>query len=313
MFRYDRPQAGRYRQFHQIGAEALGSKGPAVDAEIIETSLGLYRELGLPQLEVRLNSVGCPACRPAFKAVLAAKLEGLKGELCAACLERTVTNPLRVFDCKECGPVKELLPRITDHLCADCRDHFAKLRGMLDEMGIRYALDPLLVRGLDYYTKTAFEILHPSLGAQNALCGGGRYDGLAQECGGPSIPAVGFSAGLERLMEALPASFAAGRRGRQTDVFVVVLDEAFNARALSIARELRAQGRSVLVDLSERSLKRQLKAASDELAPLAAIIGLSEIESGSVALKNMKTGAQRPVEAGALAAAVAGELERTDE
>jgi histidyl-tRNA synthetase len=184
---------------------------------------------------------------------------------------------------------------------------------MLGEMGIRYALDPLLVRGLDYYTKTAFEILHPSLGAQNALCGGGRYDGLAEDCGGPSIPAVGFSAGMERLMEILPARFAAARRERRTDVFMVVLDESCNARALCIARELRAQGRSVLVDLSERGLKRQLKAASDELAPLAVIVGLSEIEPGAVALKNMKTGEQRPVEAGALAAAVAGELERTNE
>jgi histidyl-tRNA synthetase len=216
MFRYDRPQAGRYRQFHQIGAEALGSKGPAIDAEIIETSLGLYRELGLPQLEVRLNSVGCPACRPAFKTVLAAKLEGLKGELCAACLERTVTNPLRIFDCKECGPVKERLPRITDHLCADCRDHFVKLQGMLGEMGIRYALDPLLVRGLDYYTKTAFEILHPSLGAQNALCGGGRYDGLAEDCGGPPIPPSvsrrEWSASWKSFPPGSPPSAASGTR-----------------------------------------------------------------------------------------------------
>ncbi len=312
MFRYDRPQAGRYRQFHQIGAEALGSKGPGIDAEIIETSLGLYRALGFPELEVRLNSVGCPVCRPAFKTVLTAELEGLRGELCAACLERTGTNPLRIFDCKECGSVKERLPRITDHLCADCRGHFEKLQGMLGDMDIRYALDPLLVRGLDYYTKTAFEILHPSLGAQNALCGGGRYDGLAEDCGGPSIPAVGFSAGMERLMEILPASFAAARRERRTDVFVVVLDASFDARALRIARELRAQGRSVLVDLSERGLKKQLKAASDELAPLAVIVGLSEIASGAVALKNMKTGEQRPVDAGALAEAVAGELERTN-
>ncbi len=312
MFRYDRPQAGRYRQFHQIGAEALGSKGPGIDAEIIETSLGLYRALGFPELEVRLNSVGCPVCRPAFKQVLTAALEGLRGELCGACLERTGTNPLRIFDCKECGPVKERLPRITEHLCADCRDHFTKLQGMLGDMGIRFALDPLLVRGLDYYTKTAFEILHPSLGAQNALCGGGRYDGLAEDCGGPSIPAVGFSAGMERLMEILPPGFAAARRDRRTDVFVAVLDASFDARALRIARELRARGRSVLVDLSERGLKRQLKAASDELAPIAVIVGLSEIGPGEVALKNMKTGEQRQVETSALAEAVAGELERTN-
>jgi histidyl-tRNA synthetase len=312
MFRYDRPQAGRYRQFHQIGAEALGSKGPAIDAEIVDTSLGLYRELGFPELEVRLNSVGCPACRPAFKTVLTAKLEGLRGELCGTCLERTATNPLRIFDCKECGPVKERLPRITDHLCADCRGHFEKLQELLAGMDIRYALDPLLVRGLDYYTKTAFEILHPSLGAQNALCGGGRYDGLSEDCGGPPIPAVGFSAGMERLMEILPEGFAAGRRKRQTDVYVVVLDASLAAGAMRVARELRAAGRSVLVDLSQRSLKRQLKAASEELAPLAAIVGLSETGPAAVALKNMKTGEQRPVEPGALAAAVAGELERTD-
>ncbi len=312
MFRYDRPQAGRYRQFHQIGAEALGSKGPAIDAEIIDASLGLYRELGFPELEVRLNSVGCPACRPAFKALLTAKLEGLRGELCGACLERTAMNPLRIFDCKECGPVKERLPRITDHLCADCRGHFERLQGLLGEMGIRYALDPLLVRGLDYYTKTAFEILHPSLGAQNALCGGGRYDGLAEDCGGPPIPAVGFSAGMERLMEILPPSFASARRERRTDVYMVVLDGSLGGEALRAARELRAGGRRVLVDLSERSLKKQLKAASDELAPLAVIVGLSETGPGAVALKNMQTGEQRAVEAGALAAAVAGELERTN-
>jgi histidyl-tRNA synthetase len=312
MFRYDRPQAGRYRQFHQIGAEALGSGGPAIDAEIIEASLGLYAVLGMPPLEVRLNSVGCPACRPAFKKILSAELEGLRGDLCAACVERTVTNPLRIFDCKECGPVKERLPRITDHLCAECRDHFAGLQGILGEMGIRYTLDPLLVRGLDYYTKTAFEILHPSLGAQNALCGGGRYDGLAEDCGGPHIPAVGFSAGLERLMEVLPAGFAASRRARQTDVFVVVLGAGSSARALGIARDLRARGRSVLVDLSERSLKKQLKAASDEGAPLAVIVGLSESGAGEAALKNMKTGDQRPVGIGDLAEAVAHELELTN-
>jgi histidyl-tRNA synthetase len=242
--------------------------------------------------------------------VLTAKLEGLRGELCGACLERTATNPLRIFDCKECGPVKERLPKITDHLCADCRGHFERLQGLLGEMGIRYALDPLLVRGLDYYTKTAFEILHPALGAQNALCGGGRYDGLAEDCGGPAIPAVGFSAGMERLMEILPPAFAGARRERQTDVYVVVLDASLEAGAMRAARELRAAGRRVLVDLSERGFKKQLKAASDELAPLAVIVGLSETGPGAVALKNMQTGEQRAVETGALAAAVADELER---
>ena len=312
MFRYDRPQAGRFRQFHQIGAEAIGSSGPAIDAEIIDISLGLYRVLGFPPLEVRLNSVGCPRCRPKFRDLLAASIEGLKGELCATCLERTGTNPLRIFDCKECGPVKEKLPVITDHLCEGCRDHFEKLQGILAAMGITYVLDPLLVRGLDYYTKTAFEVLHPALGAQNALCGGGRYDGLAEDCGGPPIPAVGFSAGMERLMEILPREFTGVRPAREIDIAIAVLDEPSGGYALSVARELRSRGFSVLVDLSARNIKKQLKAASDAGAAFVAILGLAEIEPGMVALKNMKTGEQRPVRADGLGAQIEAEMERTN-
>jgi histidyl-tRNA synthetase len=313
MFRYDRPQAGRFRQFHQIGAEALGSGGPAIDAEIIDASLGLYRVLGFPPLEVRLNSVGCPACRPAFREVLTESLAGLRGELCAACLERTGTNPLRIFDCKECGAVKEKLPIITDHLCASCRGHFESLQEILAAMGIRYVLDPLLVRGLDYYTKTAYEILHPSLGAQNALCGGGRYDGLAEDCGGPPIPAVGFSAGLERIMETLPGGSPVARRARETDVAIAVLGESPLARALSLASELRERGVSAVVDLSGRTIKKQLKAASDAGAALVVIIGLAELEPGTAALKDMETGEQRPIRHEALVAEIAKIMERTNE
>jgi histidyl-tRNA synthetase len=312
MFRYDRPQAGRFRQFHQIGAEALGSPGPAIDAEIIDASLALYRTLGFPPLEVRLNSVGCPVCRPAFKEILTASLAGLTGELCTACLERTGTNPLRIFDCKECAPVKEKLPRITDHLCDECREHFATLQGILTATGIRYVLDPLLVRGLDYYTKTAFEILHPSLGAQNALCGGGRYDGLAEDCGGPAVPAVGFSAGLERLMDVLPGEFGAARRARETEVSIAVLDDSSVARSLVVARDLRSRGFTVLVDLSGRAMKKQLKAASDARSAFTVIVGLAEIEPGSVALKNMATGEQRPVRDGDLGAEIEKETGATN-
>jgi histidyl-tRNA synthetase len=312
MFRYDRPQAGRFRQFHQVGAEAIGSSGPAIDAEIIDVSLGLYRVLGLPPLEVRLNSVGCPVCRPKFREVLTASLEDLKGELCAACLERTGTNPLRIFDCKECGPVKGKLPVITDHLCDECRDHFGRLQQILAGMGIRYVCDPLLVRGLDYYTKTAFEVLHPALGAQNALCGGGRYDGLAEDCGGPPVPAVGFSAGMERLMEVLPEAFAGARPGRETDISVAVLGESSLEGALSIARELRSLGFSVLVDLSARNIKKQLKAASEAGAVLTVLVGLAELDPGAVALKNMKTGEQRTVRCDGIGAEVKAEMERTN-
>jgi histidyl-tRNA synthetase len=310
MFRYDRPQAGRYRQFHQIGAEAIGSAGPAVDAEIIDVSLGLYRTLGFPPLEVRLNSVGCPVCRPAFKRVLTESLAALAGELCEACVERTGSNPLRIFDCKECTAVKEKLPVITDHLCGDCRAHFDALQAILRELEIPYVLDPLLVRGLDYYTRTAFEILHPALGAQNALCGGGRYDGLAEDCGGPAIPAVGFSAGLERLMEALPSSFRAGRTGRDIDVYCIVLDDSSSARALVLARDAREAGVSVVVDLSGRNLKKQMKAASESGALLSVIFGLEEVPSGMAAVKDMRTGAQETAPARGLAANVIARMER---
>ena len=184
MFRYDRPQAGRYRQFHQFGAEAIGSDNPAVDAEIIDLSLKIYRTFEFQGLEVRLNSVGCSACRPAYRQILKSSLENLRDELCDDCSQRFAINPMRIFDCKECGPVKENLPVMTDHLCAECSEHFASLQRILGEMGISFVHDPLLVRGLDYYTRTAFEILHPGLGGQNALCGGGRYDGLAEDCRG---------------------------------------------------------------------------------------------------------------------------------
>ncbi|MDD4858364.1 MAG: histidine--tRNA ligase [Candidatus Krumholzibacteria bacterium] len=313
MFRYDRPQAGRFRQFHQIGIEALGSGGPAIDAEIIDVSIGLYRVLGFPPLEVRLNSVGCAVCRSKFREVLTASLIGFKGGLCDSCRERMETNPLRIFDCKECSAVKEKLPVITDHLCGECSDHFIALQGILTSIGIRYVLDPLLVRGLDYYTRTAFEILHPFLGAQNALCGGGRYDGLAEDCGGPRIPAIGFSAGLERLMEVLPGESDAARHERETDVCFAVLDEASVARSLSLARELRDRGLSVVVDLSGRTIKKQLKGASDAGAALAVIVGLAELEPGTVALKKMKTGEQRPVRDVALIAETLKEMELTDE
>lgn len=292
MFRYDRPQAGRYRQFHQIGAEAIGSAGPAIDAEIIDIALGLYRELGFPPLEVTLNSVGCPACRPGYKAVLSEALSSRAAELCEACAARAAANPLRVFDCKECGPVKERLPAITDHLCDDCRAHFEGLQGILGDMGIGFALDPLLVRGLDYYTKTAFEILHPALGAQNALCGGGRYDGLAEDCGGPRVPAVGFSAGMERLVEILPPAAPEPHARAEAGVYCIVLDEGRAGAILSLARRLRASGSSAVVDLSGRSFKKQLGAASVLGARFAVIAGLAELAPGAVALKDLATGEQ---------------------
>jgi histidyl-tRNA synthetase len=295
MFRYDRPQAGRYRQFHQVGVEAIGSQNPAVDAEVIEISLGIYSTLGFPPLDVRLNSVGCPVCRPAFKEILKNELQGMKDSLCENCGERALVNPLRIFDCKECDEVKGRLPVITDHLCDECRDHFDRLRVILDGLGIEYAHDPLLVRGLDYYTKTAFEILHPKLGAQNALCGGGRYDGLAEDCGGGYTPAVGFSAGIERLVETLPEEFAVEGTRVGGSAYFVPLEDTAEMRALTAADELREEGGTAVVDLSGRGLKKQLKAASDGGYSYAVIIGADEMRSGEAAVKDLESGEQEKV------------------
>jgi histidyl-tRNA synthetase len=294
MFRYDRPQAGRYRQFHQVGAEAVGSANPEVDVEIIDISLQIYRRLGFDSLEVRLNSVGCLECRDRFLNILREELAGYREELCEDCALRFEANPLRVFDCKECLEVKEKLPVITDHLCEKCRNHFDRLRTLLDEMDIKYRLDPLLVRGLDYYTKTAFEIIHPGLGAQNALCGGGRYDGLAEELGGESIPAVGFSAGMERLLETMPdLDEELDRKGKAA--YFVVFDEQCSVTAMKLAADLRDRGMVAEVDLSMRNIKKQLKTALDHNADFAVFVGEKEIKEKAAAVKELKSGEQENV------------------
>mgnify|MGYP006277644039 CR=1 FL=1 len=295
MFRYDRPQAGRYRQFHQFGAEAIGSPGPAVDAEIIDMSLALYGMFGFSGLEVRINSVGCPVCRPGYREVLAESLEDRSDLLCEACSSRAAANPLRIFDCKECDEVKEVLPRITDHLCGECEEHLAGLLEILDDTGIDYMRDPLLVRGLDYYTRTAYEVIHPGLGGQNALCGGGRYDGLAEECGGGSIPAVGFSAGMERLIENLPEGFLQDLERPAPDVFFVSFAGEGEGKVLSLASRLRGAGLAVSVELSGRSVKKQMKAASESGARLAVIIGPEELDEERASLKDLSSGEQERV------------------
>lgn len=294
MFRYDRPQAGRYRQFHQVGAEAIGSRNPELDAEIIDISLQIYSRLGFGSLQVRLNSVGCMKCRDEFLSILRKELKGYEEQLCEDCSRRFQANPLRVFDCKECLEVKRKLPVITDHLCSECEDHFTRLKVLLESLGIEYQLDPLLVRGLDYYTKTAFEIIHPRLGAQNALCGGGRYDGLAEELGGVSVPAVGFSSGMERLLEAMPDEEAESAEGGVSAYFIV-FDGECSAAAMRLAAEAREKGVEAEVDLSMRNVGKQIKTASERSADYAVFVGAKEIETNEAAVKDLKSGSQQPV------------------
>jgi histidyl-tRNA synthetase len=293
MFRYDRPQAGRYRQFHQVGAEAIGSMSPMLDVETIDLVMTSLEGLGFAELQVKLNSVGCSVCRGRYVSILSEALEEHMDSLCADCKSRAAKNPLRVFDCKRDVEVKKRLPAIVDHLCDECESHFGVVRSLLEGIGRSFDEDPQLVRGLDYYTKTTFEILHGSFGAQNALCGGGRYDELVALCGGPSTPAVGFSAGLERIISVLPDKMTSSRSRPVTDFYVVCVDTDSARRSLKAAGILRAYG-NVEVDASARALKTQLKSAEKKGARVAVIVDAESPDQ--VKWKDMETRTQVAVE-----------------
>jgi histidyl-tRNA synthetase len=296
MFRYERPQKGRMRQFYQIGVEVFGSDHPAVDAETLEMLVAWLEKLGIRPIRLLLNSVGCSICRPAYREALVAYLEPRRDALCEDCRRRLTTNPLRCFDCKV--PADRAImadaPVILDHLGPECRDHFALVRGYLEAFAIPHTVDPRLVRGLDYYSRTAFEVTVPGLGAQNALLGGGRYDGLVEALGGPAIPGFGFAVGEDRLVMSLPED--ATLPATAPDVFVVALGEASVGPALRVARRLRRAARRVVLDpLPGKSLKAQMRRANDLGARFVLILGQEEIARGQVILKRMSDGAQATV------------------
>jgi histidyl-tRNA synthetase len=293
MFRRERPQKGRYRQFYQIGAEAIGSQHPAVDAEVIELSVELLRRAGLDEFEVLLNSVGCPKCRGAYVGELREKLRDVAPSLCGDCQRRAETNPLRVLDCKipEDQPAIDALPSILDRLCPDCRAHRLAVEGYLGARGITFEIRPRLVRGLDYYMRTTFEIVHGALGAQNSVLGGGRYDGLAEALGSQvKAPGIGFSMGEDRLVMAVEETHP-GAHQRVLDIFMVPLGEAAFAAAAGLARELRQCGAAVELSDDHR-LKRALEVANKIGARYALILGENELTAGRYALKNMASGEQ---------------------
>jgi histidyl-tRNA synthetase len=307
MFRRERPQKGRYRQFYQIGAEAIGSESPAVDAEVIELVVELLGELGVENFQLLLNSVGCPECRPAYVERLRSELRGRAKELCADCQRRLETNPLRVLDCKvpEDQAVINSLPSILEHLCPACRAHFEALRRMLEARGIRYELTPRLVRGLDYYMRTTFEVLHGALGAQNSVLGGGRYDGLAQALGAKiPAPGIGFSIGEDRLVLTLEQ---AGKTppSCELDVFIAPVGEAALENAALLARRLRSAGAAVEVSFDGR-LKRSLGIANRLGVRRVVIVGEEEIAAGRYTLRDMQTGEQESLSEEALVARLAG-------
>jgi histidyl-tRNA synthetase len=295
MFRYERPQKGRYRQFHQLDVEVFGISDPAVDAEVIDVAWTLLQELGIPDTELLINSVGCPACRPRFAHALVDALGEDVAALCEDCRRRAATNPLRIFDCKVPAdqPVIDRLPHSADFLCDACRAHFEAVQRHLSTWAIPYRVSHRLVRGLDYYTRTTFEILGRSLGAQNALVGGGRYDGLVKELGGPNRVGIGFAAGIERLVLALPGG--AVPPGEPPAVFVASLGDPARELALSLLRDLRQAGIRAQMELEARSLKAQMKRADRLKAPLVLILGDEEVTSGEVTLRNMRTSEQHRV------------------
>ena len=304
MFRYERPQKGRYRQFHQLDVEVFGITAAALDAEVIEMAAALVRALGIEDAELVVNSVGCPGCRPGFNRALLDALGGRLPALCGDCRRRAASNPLRIFDCKvpPCQPIVDALPHSTDHLCDDCREHFAATTSQLAALGLDYRVSHRLVRGLDYYTRTTFEVLSGQLGAQNALLGGGRYDGLVRQLGGPDRSGIGFAAGLERLVLAMPEGAEAGA----PDAFVVALGAAARQPAHVLARDLRHAGLSALVDYDARSLRAQMKRADRSGARRVVILGDDELARGEVTVKDMGSGEQAAVARSEVVARLAG-------
>ena len=298
MFRYEKPQAGRFRQFHQFGLECLGSAEPAADAEIIAFAWEFYNRLGIKGLQVKLNSVGCPNCRPKYKQALQEYFRPHLEELCGSCRDRFERNPLRILDCKSeiCQGIGAGAPLIYDYLCPECAEHFATVQEMLRAAHIDYVLDPHMVRGLDYYTKTAFEIQITEIGAQSAICGGGRYDGLIEEIGGASTPAVGFALGMERVLAALKAQGDDIETDNTLDVYVISGgDTQLKAAAFALTKELREAGFQVEMEYGAKSFKAQMKAADRLKASFAVIFGESEFAEGKAALKDMKEGGQDAV------------------
>jgi histidyl-tRNA synthetase len=294
MFRYDKPQAGRFRQFHQFGVEALGAKGPAVDAEIIMLAVQFLERLGLNELNLFINSVGCPKCRPVYRTKLQDFMREKLSGLCSDCQSRFDRNPMRILDCKNeiCTRLTQGAPEMTDCLCEDCSEHFRSLQNLLSKAGVSYRLNPRLVRGLDYYTKTAFEIQYAPLGAQSAVCGGGRYDGLVAECGGSDTPGIGFAIGLERVLLALEKQALLPPLYNGLDVYVAAMGKEAQAFAFQVICQLRRNGFSADMDFMDRGIKGQMKQANKYPARYAIIIGEEEVEKEQVMLKNMKSGEQ---------------------
>jgi histidyl-tRNA synthetase len=296
-FRQERPQAGRLRQFHQFGAEAIGGANAEVDAEVIALSAAIYDKFGINEFEVRINSVGCQICRAVYKDILKSYLEKVSEKLSPDSQRRLETNPMRILDSKDENDrsLTQNAPLMKDHLCDECKNHFDKLQDILNQSGVKYIIDGRIVRGLDYYTKTAYEIVSKALGSQDALVGGGRYDLLVNELGGKPTPSVGFAAGIERLLMVLEKTKGFKSDPPHLKLFLAAADEKSRIAVFKIVLTLRKEGISCDIDLLNRSLKAQMREADRQLAEYVVVIGENEIKSNRLMLKNMKTGTQEEI------------------
>lgn len=295
IFRYERPQSGRYRQFHQVGVEAIGAADPEIDAEILAFAAGFLRDLGIDSTTLELNSVGCPDCRPRYRDALRNALSGARTQLCADCHRRYDTNPLRILDCKveSCRVLSADVPVMLDVLCDACKAHLQGVEDNLRALGVEYVVNPHIVRGLDYYTRTAFEFISSALGAQSTVLAGGRYDGMVEELGGPPTPGIGFGAGIERLLmaagETVPLPEAPG------PLFIATLGAVARRAGFVLAEKLRRAGIPALTDYGERSLKAQMREANRKGAWYTIVLGENELASGEAALRDMRAGTETPL------------------
>ena len=296
-FRHERPQAGRLREFHQFGVEMAGSASPYADAEVILLGKTVLERLGVQDIVLNLNSIGCPTCRAKYQEALKAYFEPHRAELCETCQERLVRNPMRLLDCKspEDQEIAKDAPVILDYLCEECSAHFEAVKQHLTEMGVEYVINPKIVRGLDYYTKTVFEFITTSIGAQGTVCAGGRYDGLIEQLGGQHIPALGFGMGLERLILTMEQQNCAFMDEKKCDVYLAPMDETARPQALVFANALREMGVRAEFDLLDRSFKAQMKYANKLGTKYLVVLGSNELEQGSGQIKNMTTGKQHPI------------------
>ena len=299
-FRHENVQAGRLREFHQFGCEMVGSASPRADAEVIALAKSVLDRLGLQNIVLNINSIGCPECREKYRQALKEYFEPHRDELCRTCQERLDKNPMRLLDCKsaEDQAIAKDAPAILDYLCDDCKAHFEKLKQYLTQMGIQYSVNPRIVRGLDYYTRTVFEFITTEIGAQGTVCGGGRYDGLIEQLGGAKTPALGFGMGLERLLLVMQKQGCDFIEEKTCDLYIATMGENAVNKALSMTSALRDEGFFVEYDLVERGLKPQMKYADKIGAKFVIVLGDNEIGSGSAKLKNMATGEQTDITLG---------------